>query len=51
MIRTVRQSTLPSLWCEKPDATVVPISLKCTAAEAAAGVNPSVSSRVDEVTP
>ena len=51
MIRTVRQSTLPSLWWEKPEARVVPISLKWTAADAAAGVTPTVRSRVVEVTP
>ena len=51
MIRTVRQSTLPSLWWEKPAATVVPISEKCTAAEAAAGATPEAIRSVDDVTP
>ena len=48
---TVRQSTLPSLWCEKPETSEVPISEKCTAADAAAGATPAASSSVDEVTP
>ena len=34
---TVRQSTLPSLWWEKPETSEVPISEKWTAADAAAG--------------
>ena len=48
---TVRQSTLPSLWWEKPDTSEVPISEKWTAAEAAAGATPAASSRVEDVTP
>ena len=48
---TVRQSTLPSLWWEKPETSEVPISEKWTAAEAAAGATPAASSRVDDVTP
>ena len=51
MIRTVRQSTLPSLWCEKPDTSVVPISDRWTAAEADAGATPAAISSVDDVTP
>ncbi len=51
MIETVRQSTLPSLWWEKPETNVVPISEKCTAADAAAGATPPASRRVVEVTP
>ena len=51
MMLTVRQSTLPSLWCEKPETSVVPISEKCTAAEAAAGAMPVASSSVEDVTP
>ena len=50
-IDTVRQSTLPSLWWEKPETSEVPISEKWTAAEAAAGATPAASSIVDEVTP
>ena len=50
-IETVRQSTLPSLWCDAPDTSEVPISEKWTAAEAAAGATPAASSRVEEVTP
>ena len=50
-IETVRQSTLPSLWWEKPETSEVPISEKWTAAEAAAGATPAASSSVDEVTP
>ena len=48
---TVRQSTLPSLWWEKPETSVVPISEKWTAALAAAGAMPAARSSVDEVTP
>jgi hypothetical protein len=45
------QSTLPNLQCETPDASVVPTSERCTAAEAAAGAIPTVSSNVVDVTP
>src|SRR3712207_5906129 len=45
------RSTLPNLQCETPDASVVPTSERCTAAEAAAGAIPTVSSNVVEVTP
>ena len=51
MMLTVRQSTLPSLWWEKPETSVVPISEKWTAALAVAGAMPVASSRVDDVTP
>ena len=51
MMLTVRQSTLPSLWWENPETSVVPISEKWTAAEAAAGATPVASSSVDDVTP
>ena len=47
----MRQSTLPSLWCEAPETSEVPISEKWTAAEAAAGATPAASSRVEDVTP
>ena len=50
-MRTIRQSTLPSLWWEKPDARVVPISAKCTDADAAAGAIPAATSSVVEMTP
>ncbi len=50
-IDTVFQSTLPSLWWEKPETSDVPISEKWTAADAAAGATPVASSSVDEVTP
>src|ERR687893_720651 len=48
---TLPQSTLPNLQCETPDASVVPTSDKCTAAEAAAGAIPTVNNNVVEVTP
>ncbi len=51
MIATVRQSTLPSRWWEKPDTAVVPISERWTAADAAAGATPALSSSVEDVTP
>ena len=50
-IDTVRQSTLPNLWCEAPETSEVPSSEKWTAAEAAAGATPAASSRVEDVTP
>ncbi len=50
-MRTVRQSTLPNLWWEMPETSEVPISEKCTAAEAVAGAMPVASSRVVDVTP
>jgi hypothetical protein len=48
---TTFQSTLPNFQCERPDASVVPISARCTVAEAAAGLVPMASSSVVEVTP
>ncbi len=51
MMLTVRQSTLPSLWCAMPETSVVPISEKWMAAEAAAGAMPAAMSSVDDVTP
>jgi hypothetical protein len=48
---TTFQSTLPNRQCETPDASVVPISARCTVAEAAAGATPVTSSNVVEVTP
>ncbi len=48
---TVRQSTLPNFQCAAPETSVVPISEKCTAADAAAGATPTASSIVEEVTP
>ncbi len=47
----MRQSTLPSLWWLKPDTSVVPISEKWTAADAAAGATPVASNNVEDVTP
>ena len=49
--RTTLQSTLPNRQCAIPEATVVPISARCTDAEAAAGATPASSSSVVEVTP
>jgi hypothetical protein len=48
---TTFQSTLPNFQCATPDIRVVPISAKCTVAEAMAGLVPIASSRVVEVTP
>lgn len=48
---TTFQSTLPKRQCENPDASVVPISARCTVADAAAGFVPIASSSVVEVTP
>ncbi len=49
--RTTRQSTLPNRQCATPEASVVPISARCTEADADAGAMPATSSRVEEVTP
>ena len=51
MRRTTFQSTLPNRQCERPDTSVVPISLRWMVAEAAAGLVPMASSRVVDVTP
>ena len=51
MMLTIRQSMLPKRQCAAPDASVVPTSERCTAAEAAAGAMPVASSRDDDVTP
>jgi hypothetical protein len=48
---TTFQSTLPNFQCASPDIRLVPISARCTVAEAAAGLVPMASSRVVEVTP
>lgn len=48
---TTRQSTLPNRQCATPAASVVPISARCTEADAAAGATPATSSRVDDVSP
>src|SRR5919107_5571160 len=45
------QSTLPNFQSETPEASVVPTSDKCTAAEAAAGATPAVNNNVVDVTP
>jgi hypothetical protein len=50
-LATTFQSTLPNLQWARPEARVVPISARCTVAEAAAGLVPMASSRVVEVTP
>jgi hypothetical protein len=44
-------STLPSRQCESPDANVVPISAKWTAALADTGVAPNKTNSVVEVMP
>jgi hypothetical protein len=43
---TTFRSTLPNFQCEKPDASVVPISARCTVADAAAGLVPMARSSV-----
>ncbi|GAB3595522.1 hypothetical protein GCM10027446_20920 [Angustibacter peucedani] len=50
-LATTDQSTFPKRQCEAPEAKVVPISARCTVAEAAAGLAPMASSRVVDVTP
>ena len=51
ILATTFQSTLPNRQWARPDIRLVPISAKCTVAEAAAGLLPMASSRVVEVTP
>ena len=51
ILATTFQSTLPNLQCATPDSSVVPISAKCTVADAAAGLVPIARSSVVEVTP
>ena len=51
MRRTTFQSTFPNRQCERPDTSVVPISLRWMVADAAAGLVPMASSRVVDVTP
>ena len=46
ILATTFQSTLPNFQCERPDASVVPISARWTVADAAAGLVPMASSRV-----
>jgi len=49
--QTNRQSTLPSFQWESPEATLVPISARCTDALAIAGLSPTKSNSDEEVTP
>ena len=51
ILTTTPQSTLPKRQCAAPDISVVPISARCTVADAAAGLVPMASSSVVEVTP
>ena len=51
ILATTAQSTLPNFQCAAPDIRVVPISARCTVADAAAGLVPMASSKVVEVTP
>ena len=51
ILRTTFQSTLPNFQCEAPEISVVPISARCTVAEAAAGFVPIARRRVVDVTP
>lgn len=44
-------STFSACQCDNPDAKVVPISAKCTAADATAAVAPAVTKRVELVIP
>ena len=51
ILATTFQSTLPNFQWATPDIIVVPISARCTEADATAGLVPSASSRVVDVTP
>ena len=48
---TMRQSTLPKRAWAVPEAKVVPISARCTDADAAAGDRPAANISDEEVTP
>ena len=48
---TTRQSTLPKRQWETPETRQVPISARCTVADAAAGFVPMASRSVVDVTP
>lgn len=48
---TTDQSMLPIRQCEAPEASVVPISARCTEADATAGATPVATSSVLAVTP
>ncbi len=50
-LATTGHSTLPKRQCEAPETSVVPISARCTVADAAAGLVPTASSSVVVVTP
>ena len=45
------RSTFSACQCESPEANVVPISAKCTAADATAAVAPTVTKSVELVSP
>jgi hypothetical protein len=51
ILATTFQSTFPNFQWETPEISVVPISARCTDAEAAAGLVPRASSNVVDVTP
>jgi hypothetical protein len=51
MRATRRQFTFPNFQWDRPDVNVVPISARCTLAEATAGEKPLESSTVEVVTP
>ena len=51
MRMTTFQSTFPNFQWDAPEASVVPISARCTVAEAAAGLVPMASRSVVDVTP
>lgn len=50
-LATMDQSMFLNRQCEMPDASVVPISARCTAALAWAAATPDSTSRVEAVTP
>jgi len=51
IFHTTPQSTLPKRQWETPETSAVPISARCTVADAAAGLVPMARSSVVEVTP
>ena len=51
MRATTDQSTLRKRQCAVPEARVVPISARCTEADAEAGESPATRSREVDVTP
>jgi len=51
ILATTGYSTFLSRQCDNPEAIFVPSSLKCTDADAATGVKPASTRRLEDVAP